>query len=255
VRCSSPTSVIITKTDFDAVLFDLDGVVTDTAVLHAAAWKQLFDEYLQRRPAEGHPRVRPFAVETDFRQYVDGKPRYEGVRSFLQSRGIALPYGEPTDPPGRETVCGLGNRKDELFHRLLRQQGVRVFPSTVAFIRRLKDAGIKTAVVSSSKNCAAVLHAAGLAGLFDARVDGLESARLYLKGKPAPDTFLGAAARLGADPRRAVVVEDALAGVQAGRAGHFGLVIGVARQGDRTALRQSGADVVVDDLGTIGVSG
>ena len=236
------------KSALNAVIFDLDGVVTRTAGLHAAAWKQLFDDYLGRRAAQQGEPFRPFDAEGDYQRFVDGKPRYEGVRSFLESRGIALPYGDPADPSEAETVCGLGNRKNAIFQELLAQGGVEVFKSSVAFIRHLQARGVRVALVSSSKNTTAVLESAGLSDLFEVRVDGVEAARLGLGGKPHPETFLEAAQRLGVDPARAAVVEDAIAGVAAGRAGGFGLVIGVARAGDGAALRANGADIVVGDL-------
>lgn len=236
------------KSALNAVIFDLDGVVTRTAGLHAAAWKQLFDDYLGRRAAQQGEPFRPFDAEGDYQRFVDGKPRYEGVRSFLESRGIALPYGDPADPSEAETVCGLGNRKNAIFQELLAQGGVEVFESSVAFICHLQARGVRVALVSSSKNTTAVLESAGLSDLFEVRVDGVEAARLGLRGKPHPETFLEAAQRLGVDPARAAVVEDAIAGVAAGRAGGFGLVIGVARAGDGAALRANGADIVVGDL-------
>jgi beta-phosphoglucomutase family hydrolase len=251
----SSTPFTLAVRDFDAVLFDLDGVVTQTANLHAAAWKQLFDDYLRQRAVRESQPFRPFDLTADYRQYVDGKPRYAGVKSFLQSRGIALPEGEPSDDPAQETVCGLGNRKNTIFLELLKMQGVEVFDSTVALIHALRERGLKMAVVSSSKNCAEVLEAAGLTDLFQTRVDGMDLTRLELAGKPAPDSFLAAAARLGVPPVRAVVVEDAIVGVQAGRNGRFGLVIGVARQGEHAALREGGADLVVDDLRAIELDG
>jgi trehalose 6-phosphate phosphatase len=232
----------------EAVIFDLDGVVTRTASLHAAAWKQLFDAYLAARAAQRGEPFQPFDADADYHRYVDGKPRYEGVRSFLESRGIALHYGDPADPPERETVCGLGNRKNAIFQELLARGGVEIFESSVALIRDLKARGVKVALVSSSKNTSAVLESARLSDLFEVQVDGIEAARLGLKGKPHPDTFLEAARQLGVEPARAAVVEDAIAGVAAGRAGGFGLVIGVARSGDGAALQASGADVVVGDL-------
>lgn len=238
---------ILSTEAFDAVLFDLDGVITATARVHAAAWKQLFDEFLAARAERDGTPFRPFGDE-DYRLYVDGKPRYEGVASFLASRGLSLPLGSPEDTPDAPTVCGLGNRKNVLFNALLRRDGVEVFDSTVAVIRRLRAAGVRTAVVSSSKNCATILEVGGISGLFDLRFDGVEAARLYIKGKPAPDTYLEAARRLGVVPARAVVVEDALSGVQAGRAGGFGLVIGVDRAGNGDALLENGADIVVADL-------
>jgi trehalose 6-phosphate phosphatase len=246
---SSPSSFAVNASD--AVLFDLDGMVTQTANLHAIAWKQLSEDYLRRRAVRDGQPFRPFALPTDHRRYVDGKPRYAGVKSFLQSRGIVLPEGEPSDDPAQETVCGLGNRKNGLFLELLKTRGVEVFDSTVALIRALRERRLKTAVVSSSVNCAEVLEAVDLTDLFDTRVDGVDLTRLKFAGKPAPDTFLAAAARLGVTPARAVVVEDAIAGVQAGRNGGFGLVIAVARQGGCAALRENGADIVVDDLRAI----
>jgi alpha,alpha-trehalase len=247
MKASSPV-VHIASRDVDAVLFDLDGVVTQTVKLHAAAWKELFDGYLRQRAALEHKTFQPFDPETDYRRYVDGKPRYAGVESFLKSRRLELPYGDPSDSPQRETVCGLGNKKDGIFLELLKTEGVEVFDSAVALTRALKARGIKTAIVSSSKNCAAVLDAAGLAELFAARVDGVDVAHLKLRGKPDPDIYLKAAEPLGVAPARAVVVEDAIAGVQAGRNGNFGLVIGVARQGNHTVLQENGADAVVSDL-------
>jgi alpha,alpha-trehalase len=235
----------------DAVILDLDGVVTRTASLHGAAWKRLFDDYLAQRAAQRGEPFQPFDAE-DYRRFVDGKPRYEGVRSFLNARGIALPYGDPADPPDRESVCGLGNRKNALFQELLASDGVEIFESSVPFIRALKELDVKVALVSSSKNTDAVLGSAGLANLFETRVDGVEAARLGLKGKPHPDAFLEAAQRLGVMPSRAAVVEDAIAGVEAGRAGGFGLVIGVARAGDGAGLRAGGADLVVRDLAELG---
>ena len=233
---------------FEAVLFDLDGVLTATAKVHAATWKQAFDEYLKQRAAKNHETFQPFDSTTDYEDYVDGKPRNDGIHSFLQSRGIELGQGHPDDPPDRETICGLGNRKNELFNQALESEGVEVFEGSVAWLRQLRQAGIKTAVVSSSKHCQAIIKTAGIADLFDARVDGNVAADLNLKGKPAPDTFLKAAERLGVKAQKAVVVEDALAGVEAGRNGGFGLVIGVDRKGDAEALRQHGADLVVRDL-------
>ncbi|MBW3605467.1 MAG: beta-phosphoglucomutase family hydrolase [Actinobacteria bacterium] len=241
----------LTPDRYDAVLFDLDGVITDTAAVHARAWKTMFDEFLRQRAAqhdESDESCKPFTIDGDYKTYVDGKPRYDGVRSFLQARGIELPEGTPDDPPDATTVCGLGNRKNELVNRLLDEEGVAVYDGSVRLIHRLRDDGIALAVVSSSRNCAAVLRSAGLLDLFDARVDGVVAAERGLPGKPAPDTFLSAAADLDADAGRAVVVEDAISGVQAGRAGGFGLVIGVDRGGDPDALREHGADLVVADL-------
>jgi alpha,alpha-trehalase len=238
----------ITPDRFDAVLFDLDGVITATAKVHAVCWKKLFDEYLRKRAADKKEPFRPFEIETDYKLYVDGKPRYEGVRSFLESRSIHLPYGKPDSPPDQESIFGLGNRKNEMLNDVIESEGVERIESSITLIRLLRSQGIKIAVVSSSANCRTILRAAGIEDLFDARVDGEVATQMKLTGKPAPDTFLAAAKQLGADPKRAVVVEDAISGVQAGRAGNFGLVIGVDRKGDAESLRDNGADIVVSDL-------
>jgi alpha,alpha-trehalase len=238
----------VSRADFDAVIFDLDGVVTRTANVHARSWKQVFDEFLARWSWGNGESCRPFDIEADYAEHVDGKPRYNGVRDFLSSRGIELPEGDPSDGPDVETVCGLGNRKNKIYNEQLEEGGVEIFEDTVAQIRAWREMGLKTAIVSSSKNCAAVLQTAGLSDLFDVRVDGVESARLGLEGKPAPDIFLKAAELLGVEPERAVVFEDAVSGVQAGRAGGFGWVIGVDRVGAREALLENGADTVVSDL-------
>jgi trehalose 6-phosphate phosphatase len=235
----------------DAVIFDMDGVVTDTAAVHAAAWKQLFDDYLRSRSQRYGERFVPFDLDSDYRRHVDGKPRYDGVRHFLASRGIELEEGDPSDPPERESVCGLGNRKNEAFLERLRADGARPYDTTVDLIRQLMDDGLPVAVISASKNVAQVLATAGLSGLFDAQVDGIEAARLGLPGKPDPAVFLEAARRLGVTPSRAAVVEDALAGVEAGRRGGFHLVVGVDRTGHPGALRAAGADLVVSDLGEL----
>jgi alpha,alpha-trehalase len=239
---------------FDAVLFDLDGVVTQTARLHILAWKAVFDDFLSVLSARTGEPQHPFDPVADYRPYVDGKPRYQGVAGFLGSRGIALPWGHPDDPPERETVCGLGNRKDALYRRLMAERGVEVYPSSIQLIRSLRSRGFRTAVVTASRNGQAVLEAAGIADLFDARVDGLTLDELNLAGKPEPDSFLEAARRLGVPPVRAVVVEDAAAGVEAGARGGFGLVIGVDRTGRPEALRRAGADVVVSDLREVPVA-
>ena len=244
-----------TERGFDAVLFDLDGVVTRTARLHATAWAELFDEFLRRRAAERGEPFRAFDPVADYLAHVDGKPRYEGVRSFLAARGIALAEGDPADRPGTPTVHGLGARKDALFVDRLRRDGVEVFTTTVALIEALRAGGVRTAVVTSSRNGREVLRAAGLEALFDARIDGLDAATLALAGKPAPDTFLKAAELLEVVPGRAVVVEDAIAGVEAGRRGGFGLVVGVDRGGNREALETHGADLVVADLGELDLPG
>ncbi len=245
--------VNIDKKQFDAVLFDLDGVITQTAKVHAASWKQLFDEYLAKR-SKGKD-WKPFDISTDYVRYVDGKPRYEGVKSFLESRGIDLPRGTPEDPPDAETICGLGNRKNGYFQERLKKDGVTVYESAVVLIRLLRENGLKTAVVTSSKNGKAVLEIAGLEDLFDTRVDGTHIEREGLKGKPDPDIFLKAAGELGTSPQRAVVFEDAESGVAAGKKGGFGLVIGVNRTGHGDELLRRGADRIVTDLFQVTVNG
>ena len=239
---------IITSQKFDAVLFDMDGVLTATAKVHAASWKKMFDDFLKKRAAETGETFIPFDIGTDYKLYVDGKLRDEGVSSFLESRGIKLPFGDGGDSADRETVIGLGNRKNELVNKIIETEGVDIYEGSIALVRLLRSTGIKTAVVSASKNCEIVLQVTGITDLFDAMVDGNVAARLDLPGKPAPDTFLQAAQMLDTDPQRAVVVEDAISGVQAGRAGNFGLVIGVDRHGEPGSLRNNGADIVVDDL-------
>jgi len=241
----------ITRDRFDAVLFDLDGVLTSTAKIHASCWKAMFDDFLARRAKQRNEPFRPFDSAADYKLHVDGKPRYDGVKSFLASRAISLPEGIPADPPTAETVCGLGNRKDELVKAAIARGEVEAYPSSVALVWQLREQGIRTAVVSSSNNCEQVLRAAGILDLFDARVDGLIAREFQLPGKPAPDTFLKASQMLGVPPARAVVVEDAIAGVRAGRAGGFGLVVGVDRGGSGDALRAQGADVVVTDTGEL----
>jgi trehalose-phosphatase len=241
----------INPSTYDAVIFDLDGVITKTAEVHAAAWKQMFDEYLEKRGAREGTSYEPFDRAADYRRYVDGKPRYDGVKSFIESRSIDIPFGDPEDNPGEETICGLGNRKNQLFNKLLEKDGAPVFQSTVKLIRSLRQNGVKTAVASSSKNCAAVLESADLTHLFEAKVDGVDLAELGLAGKPAPDMFLEAASRLGVDPHRTIVVEDAIAGVEAGKRGNFGYVVGVDREDQAEALKASGADAVVKDLAEI----
>jgi beta-phosphoglucomutase family hydrolase len=230
-----------------ACLFDLDGVLTQTAKVHAAAWKEMFDGYLRERPARSGKFV-PFDPVMDYDDYVDGKPRYDGVRSFLSARGIALPEGEETDPPDAETVAGLGNRKNEIVLRMIRHDGVEAYEGSVRYVRAAREAGLSRAVVSSSSNCREVLVAAGIDDLFEQRIDGVVAEREHLKGKPAPDTFVAGARALGVVPKQAAVFEDALAGVAAGRAGGFAYVVGVDRVGQAEALREHGADVVVSDL-------
>jgi alpha,alpha-trehalase len=244
--------LVIDVARFHAFLFDLDGVITRTAALHATAWKRLFDEYLA---AHVGATFVPFDIETDYRRYVDGKPRNAGVRSFLAARGIELPAGTPSDSADQDTVHGLGKRKNRYFLALLDRQGVRVYESAVTVLREARSRDARTAVVSSSRNCAAILRAARLSALFDVRVDGIELERLGLPGKPAPDMFLEAARRLAIAPDRGVLFEDATAGVEAGRRGGFGLVVGVSAGEHASALRASGADVVVADLRDIRLEG
>jgi beta-phosphoglucomutase family hydrolase len=229
-------------------LFDLDGVITKTAIVHDAAWKEMFDDYLRERSRRvGEPFV-PFDPVRDYDEYVDGKPRADGVRSFLASRGIELPEGSDDDPPGAETVHGLGNRKNEILLRRISEDGVEAYESSVRYVRAVRDAGLRRAVVSSSANCRDVLVAAGIEDLFEVRIDGIVAKREHLRGKPAPDTFLAGARALGLEPGAAAVFEDALAGVEAGRAGGFRFVVGVDRAGQAGALKEHGADVVVADL-------
>ncbi len=232
----------------EACLFDLDGVLTETAVIHKAAWKRTFDTFLRERADRTGEEFVPFDTGKDYLAYVDGMARADGVRSFLASRGIELPEGSPDDPATAATINGLGNRKNTEFVATLREQGVSPYEGSVAYLAAVADAGLRRAVVSASKNCAEVVEAAGLASLLEVRVDGVVARDEGLPGKPAPDTFLAAAAKLGVRPERAAVFEDAIAGVQAGRAGRFGFVVGVDRVGQADALRDNGADVVVTDL-------
>jgi beta-phosphoglucomutase family hydrolase len=232
-------------------LFDLDGVITKTAVVHAAAWKEMFDDFLRRRDGAG---FRPFDPAADYDEYVDGRPRADGVRTFLASRGIELPEGDPDDSPGLTTVHGLGNRKNDLLLEKIRTQGVEAYAGSVRYVEAVREYGLRTAIVSSSANCRDILVAVGAEALFDVRVDGLVAAERKLPGKPHPDTFLAAARDLGVEPSAAAVFEDALAGMDAGRAGGFGYVVGVDRVGQADALRAHGADRVVQDLAELGAS-
>ena len=237
---------IINPELYDAILFDLDGVVTRTADTHAKAWKKLFDEYLGKK--SNIKAFEAFDIQDDYLKYVDGKPRYKGIQAFLASRDIDLPNGSAKDSPDQETVCGLGNRKNLFFSDLLKKEGVKVYQSTIDLIHELRKNGFKTAIVSSSKNCGIVLKSASIEALFDAKVDGIVSENLGLKGKPEPDIFLEAARMLGADVNRCVVIEDALSGVEAGRKGGFGMVIGVNRSNQAKELKRKGAHIVVNDL-------
>jgi alpha,alpha-trehalose phosphorylase len=236
---------------FDAVLFDLDGVLTSTRRVHAAAWKATFDELLRQWDRVHHTVSPAFDEDVDYATYVDGKPRQDGVRDFLAARGIHLPESTPDAAPEEESVWGVGNRKQLHVEAALARMGVDVFPQSIAWVRALRAQGLRTAVVSSSRNCATMLDIAGITDLFDAQVDGDTALELGLAGKPAPDTYLEAARRLDVAPERTVVVEDAIAGVAAGRAGGFGLVIGVDRDGHAGELLAHGADVVVADLGEL----
>ncbi len=234
-----------------ACLFDLDGVLTKTAKVHAAAWKEMFDGFLRDRAESSHTSFVAFDAVEDYDSYVDGRPRYEGVRSFLDSRGIAIPDGAEDDPPSAETIHGLGNRKNEIVLRLIRERGVEPYEGSVRYLRAAIDAGLRRAVVSSSTNCREVLRAAGIEDLLEVRIDGLVAEREHLRGKPEPDTFLAAAKAFGVAPAAAAVFEDALAGVEAGRAGDFGCVVGVDRVGQAEQLAAHGASIVVSDLGEL----
>jgi alpha,alpha-trehalase len=230
-----------------AVIFDTDGVVTRTASVHAAAWKETFDAFFRARAGVPGESLAPM-TEDDYLRYVDGRARFDGAENFLTSRGMTLPYGDPDDPTERETICGLGNRKNEAFGAMVRDRGVEPFESTLELAHALRASGIRTGVVSASENCAAILEAAGASDCFETRVDGLDARAQHLAGKPDPALFLEAAARLAVRPEDAAIVEDALAGVEAGRRGGFGLVVGVDRNGQADALAQHGADIVVPDL-------
>jgi beta-phosphoglucomutase family hydrolase len=231
-----------------ACLFDLDGVLTQTAQLHAQAWKSMFDAFLREWAAQTGEAFVPFDAVADYDEYVDGKPRYDGVRSFLSSRRIALPEGDPDDPRSAETVAGLGNRKNELVLSLIRDKGVRPYEGSILYVRAVRDAGLHRAVVSASANTVEVLADAGIADLFEVRIDAIVAEQQHLRGKPAPDTFLAAARALRVEPGEAAVIEDALAGVAAGRAGRFAFIVGVDRVGQAEALLEHGADIVVSDL-------
>lgn len=245
------TRPVIIRDQYDAVLLDLDGVITDTASLHAACWKRTFDEYLQKRAMQNDEAFRPFDLATDYRLYVDGKLRFDGVRDFLTSRVIQLPEGAPDDSPEVETLWGLANRKNILINEIIEERGVVPYEGSVRLIHQLRHDGFKIAVVTSSQNCARVLEAAKLNGCFDVQVDGNVIEAQQLAGKPAPDTFLLAATLLRVKPARGVVIEDAISGIQAGLSGRFGLVIGVARKGNTEELKRHGAHLVVKDLGEL----
>jgi beta-phosphoglucomutase family hydrolase len=241
----------IKREEYDAVLFDLDGVVTNTAAVHAACWKKMFDEYLQKRATQKGESFRPFDLVADYRLYVDGKPRFDGVRDFLASRGIRLPEGSSGDSARAETVRGLGKRKNALVSEIIEDKGVEAYAGSIQLIHHLRRNGFKIAVVTSSENCTAVLRSTKLDDVFDARIDGEMIETQHLAGKPAPDTFLMAAKLLGVEPSRAVVIEDAISGIQAAVSGGFGFVIGVARRDNVEELRRHGARLVVNDLSVL----
>ncbi len=244
MRMTGEQQVDLTSSHYDAAIFDLDGVITQTARVHARAWKEMFDQFLSRMDSE----FKPLDIESDYRKYIDGKPRYDGVRDFLESRGISLPEGEPQDPPDRRTVCGLGNRKNQLFREIVKRDGVDIYEDTIEWLSSWKQHGLRTGVISSSNNCKFILEVTELLYLFDVRVDGLVAQELDLPGKPAPDVFLHAVAHLDIEPERAIVFEDAIAGVEAGKAGGFGLVIGVARTDQTEELLNHGADAVISSF-------
>lgn len=236
---------------FEAVIFDMDGVITKTAITHAAAWKKMFDEFLQEYAKKEGEKFNEF-TQADYLAYVDGKPRYKGVASFLESRNISIDFGNDSDEPGKETICGLGNRKNEAFNEVIERDGVEVYESTAKMLTDLQEANIKLGVASSSKNCAPVLEAVDLLKTFGARVDGVVSAELGLSGKPEPDIFTTACDMLGSTPAKSIVVEDAVSGVQAGSKGKFGLTLGIARENNEKELAENGADFVVTDLEEVG---
>ncbi|MDR7127857.1 alpha,alpha-trehalase [Algoriphagus sp. 4150] len=230
---------------FTAVILDMDGVVTKTATLHAQAWKEMFDEFMENRQGKD---FQPLVIDRDYKQYIDGIPRFEGVRRFLKSRNIAISDGQIDDSPTEETVYGLGNRKNELFRSILEKKGVHVYEDTLEMLKKWKKAKLKLAIISSSRNCRHIIESAGLTELFDARVDGETLEKENLNGKPDPDIFLKASEVLGVDAKNAIIIEDAIAGVEAGKKGRFGLVVGVARHGESKELKDAGADIVVEKL-------
>ena len=244
---------VFSKNNCDAVLFDLDGVITTTEKIHSACWKKTFDEFLRAWANNKGEGFVPFNEPDDYLEYVDGKPRYEGVRDFLVSRAIELPEGDTNSPPGEQSVFGLGNRKNQLFTETLEKESPGIYETSLALARHLKEAGFRLAIVSSSRNCRAVMAAAGIEELFEVTVDGVTAAEKGLRGKPQPDTFIEAASALGTKPARSIVIEDAAAGVAAGASGGFGLVIGVARKQNEEELFSNGADMVVRDLGEFGL--
>jgi len=238
--------------NFNAVIFDLDGVITKTALVHATAWKKMFDDYMKDREIKYGEPFKEFTHTEDYLPYVDGKPRYKGVESFLKSRNINIPFGDPSDSPGRGTCCGLGNKKNIVFNEILYNDGVEIYESTVELIKELKQKGVQIGVASSSKNCKSILESSKLEHLFETRVDGIVSEELGLNGKPEPDIFTTACDNLNVAYKSAVIVEDAVSGVQAGAKGNFGLTIGIARENNEKELKENGADIVVKDIGELG---
>jgi len=245
-----PLERLLQDKNISALILDMDGVITQTASVHAAAWKRMFDDYLRQRGKQEGRVYEPLHIATDYRQYIDGIPRYDGVRNFLASRNIVLPEGTAADAPGTKTVAGLGNLKNDYFLELVQQGGVQPYPDTAAFLKKRIAEGYRTAVISASRNCQAILAAAGLEGLFEVRVDGVVASELGLKGKPAPDVFLEAARQLGAGPQECAVFEDAIAGLAAGKAGGFALVVGINRTNQAAELYKHGADLVLDKFPT-----
>ena len=240
--------MLISQDKYDAVLFDMDGVLTMTMTLHAASWKKMFDDFLKECAQRTQKSFKPFTIAEDYKKYVDGRLRYDGVEAFLRSRGINLPYGNVDDAPSLETVCGLGNRKDLMVKEKIASGKIDLLDGALDVVHKVRSEGLKTAVVSASKNCSAILDAAKITTLFDCIIDGHAAAQGKFSGKPAPDTFLEAARQLGVKPSRAVVIEDAVSGVAAGKAGGFGLVVGIDHHGDRAALYSHGADLVIENL-------
>jgi beta-phosphoglucomutase family hydrolase len=243
------------KTLFKAIVFDLDGIITKTAVTHFSAWKNIFDEYMKKKAEEEQLTFNEF-TQSDYLDYVDGKPRYEGVASFLESRGIKLPFGSKNDYAEKETISGIGNRKNDVFIEILKKEGTEVYPSSIKLLLDLKNTSVKIGVASSSKNCHTILENVNLLNIFDAMVDGIVSEETGLKGKPEPDIFIKACEIMSCKPEESIVVEDAVSGVQAGAKGRFGMTLGVARKDNKEDLLKNGADYVVTDLEEVnGVEG
>lgn len=238
---------------FDAIIFDMDGVITKTSKVHSTAWKKMFDEYLYYRSKKYNEPFTEFSHSTDYLAYVDGRPRYEGVETFLKSRNITLPFGDPDDDTSKESICGLGNRKNDILNQILEIDGVELYESTIQLIHQAKREGIKVGVATSSKNCSLILAKANIESLFETKVDGLLAVELKLKGKPEPDIFIQACDNLKVEYNRAIIVEDAVSGVMAGSKGGFALVLGVAREDNKVELINNGADYVVEDLAEINI--